>query len=107
MLVFFPLAMETSPGTIFVFGHTLGLQKFPGQGSNPQHNNNQSHSSDNAESLTHGATREFLSPGTILILLPVGGQSCLCCVLGGREEGATNKAQGQRTIGKHKYDLKQ
>ena len=39
--------------SFFVFGYTHGKQKFPGQGSNPWH------SSNNARSLTHWATREL------------------------------------------------
>ena len=42
----------------FFFGHTLGMQEFPGQESNSRHSCDQSHSSDNTESLTHWATRE-------------------------------------------------
>ena len=38
---------------------TLIMQKFPGQGSNPHHSSNQSHSSYNAGPLTHWATREL------------------------------------------------
>ena len=34
-----------------------GMQKFPGQGSNPLHSCNQSH--NNARSLTHCTTREL------------------------------------------------
>ena len=34
------------------------MQKFPGQGFNPWHSSNQSHSSDNAGSSTHWASRE-------------------------------------------------
>ena len=30
-----------------------GMWKFPGQGSNPHHSYNQSHSRDNTRSLTH------------------------------------------------------
>ena len=43
----------------FFFGHAHGRQKSLGQGSNPHHCNNQSHSSDNSGSLAHWATREF------------------------------------------------
>ena len=35
------------------------MKKFPGQGLNPSHRSNQSHNSDNAESLTHWATGEL------------------------------------------------
>ena len=45
---------------LFVFGHAQGMQKFPGQGSNPCHSSNPSHSSDNPRSLTCYATRELL-----------------------------------------------
>ena len=38
---------------LFSFDHTCGMRKFPGQRLNPCHRNNQSHSSDNAKSLTH------------------------------------------------------
>ena len=37
-------------------GHTHGMQKFPGQGSDPHHSRNQSYSNDNTRSLTHCAT---------------------------------------------------
>ena len=37
------------------------MQKFPGQGSNPRHSRDQSHSSDKARSLTYCTTREFQS----------------------------------------------
>ena len=42
------------------FGHVHGIQKFLGQRLNPSHSCNQSHSSDNAGSLTHWATMELL-----------------------------------------------
>ena len=45
---------------LFIFGCTCGMWKFPGQGSNPYHNSDLSHSSDNARSLTCCATGEFL-----------------------------------------------
>ena len=35
------------------FGHTCGMQKFLGQGSNLCHSGNWSHNSDNVGSLTH------------------------------------------------------
>ena len=43
------------------FGYTHSMQKFPGQESNPHHNCscNQSHDSDNTESLTCWAMREL------------------------------------------------
>ena len=41
------------------FGHTDGMRKFPGQGSNPCHSCNLSHSYGNARSLTHCAIREI------------------------------------------------
>ena len=44
------------------FGCTHNMQHFWGQGSNPHHNYNQSHNSDNARSLTHWATGEFHHP---------------------------------------------
>ena len=40
-----------------------------GQGSNPSHSNDQSHSSDNARSFTHWATRELLSGHFFNILM--------------------------------------
>ena len=36
----------------FLLGHTHSMWKFLGQGSNPHHSSDQSHSSDNARSLT-------------------------------------------------------
>ena len=42
----------SKPYLFFFFGHTCGLQKFLGQGSNWSHSCNQSHSSDNIRSLT-------------------------------------------------------
>ena len=36
------------------------MEKFPGQGLNPNHCSNQGHCSDNAGSLTHSAMRELL-----------------------------------------------
>ena len=44
----------------FFFGWTCSKQKFPGQGSNPQHSSNPSHCSDNTWSLTHRVSRELL-----------------------------------------------
>ena len=41
------------------YGYIHTMQKFPGQGSNPCHNGDLSHSSDNAGSLTHWAIREL------------------------------------------------
>ena len=38
---------------LFSFGLSQGMRKFPGQGLNLNHINNQSHSSDNAKSLVH------------------------------------------------------
>ena len=46
----------------FFSRHTCSMQKFPGQGSNPSHSCNQSHSSDNARSLNCWATRELPGP---------------------------------------------
>ena len=43
----------------FLFLLAQGLWKFQDQGSNPHHSYNQSHSSDNARSLTHWVTREL------------------------------------------------
>ena len=40
------------------FDHTLSMQKFLGQGSNPCHSCNLSQSGDNTGSLTHCVTRE-------------------------------------------------
>ena len=37
----------------FVFGHAHGKQKFLGQGLNPHHSSDLSHSSDSARSRTH------------------------------------------------------
>ena len=36
----------------FFFGHALGMQKFPGQGSNPHHSSDPNYSNDNAGSST-------------------------------------------------------
>ena len=36
----------------FIFDHICGMQKFPGQGLNPQHSRDLSHCSDNGRSLT-------------------------------------------------------
>ena len=44
---------------LFSFGHTCGLWKLPGEELNPCHHSNQSHSCDDAGSLTHWATREL------------------------------------------------
>ena len=44
-----------------LFGHTHDIWKFPGQGKNPHHSSNPSHSTDNAGSLTPRATRELQS----------------------------------------------
>ena len=41
-------------------GHTCGMWKIPGQGSNPGHSSDLSHCTDNAGSLTHCATKELL-----------------------------------------------
>ena len=55
------LVSQVSPLRDFIYfvytistllGHTHGMQRLPGQGSNLCHRNNQSHSSDNAGSLT-------------------------------------------------------
>ena len=43
----------------FFFGHTLGMWKFLGQGSNPSHNSNLSCCSDNTRDLTSFASREL------------------------------------------------
>ena len=43
----------------FIFGCTCSMQKFPGQGSNLHHSSDPNHSSYNARSITHQATREF------------------------------------------------
>ena len=41
------------PFSFFLFfGHAQGMQKFPGQGSNPRHNCNQSHCRAHVRSLT-------------------------------------------------------
>ena len=45
---------------ILFFGCTHSMQKSQGQVLNPCHNNDPSHSSDKARSLTHWATRELL-----------------------------------------------
>ena len=47
------------------FGHTHGMQKFLGQGSNLGHSCNQCHSSDNARSLTRWATRNSKNISTL------------------------------------------
>ena len=44
----------------FFFGHAHSMHKFLGKGLNPNHRSNQSHSNDNAGSLTCWATRELL-----------------------------------------------
>ena len=44
---------------IYLLGCACGMGKISGQGSNQPHSNNPSHSSDNAGSLTHWATREL------------------------------------------------
>ena len=44
------------------FCHTHGVWKFLGQASKLWHSRDPSHSSDNATSLNHGATRELLFP---------------------------------------------
>ena len=41
-------------GWFSVFGHVCGMQKFPGQESNPSHSRDPSHYGDNAGSLTAG-----------------------------------------------------
>ena len=41
------------------FGHPHGMWIFPGKGSNPYHNSNPSHSSDNTGSLTLCTTMEL------------------------------------------------
>ena len=41
------------------FGCASGIQNFPGQGLNPCHSSNLSHSNDNNRSLTCLATREL------------------------------------------------
>ena len=67
----FPQSHPTQMGTVaqtffegvvnkLLGGYILGIQKFLGQGSNPCHSSNQSHSSDNARSLTCYTTRELL-----------------------------------------------
>ena len=43
-----------------IFCHTCSMQKFLGQASNPCHSSDLNHSSDNAGSKTHQATRELL-----------------------------------------------
>ena len=44
---------------LFIFGCASGMPKFQGQGLNLSHSSDPSHCSDNAESLTHWATREL------------------------------------------------
>ena len=44
---------------LFFFGHAYGMHKFTGQGLNLCHSSNQSHSRDNARSLTHWAIGEL------------------------------------------------
>ena len=57
-----PAAYTQSLGSfgLIVFGLVHSKWKFQGQGANLHHSSDQSHSSDNAGSLTHGATRELL-----------------------------------------------
>ena len=50
-------------GLAWFFGLASALRKFPGQGSNPRHCSNQSHSGAKAPSLTCWATRERPLPG--------------------------------------------
>ena len=52
------LALNTFSFYFFNFGCAPSRQKFPGQGWNPHHGSNQSHSSDNSRTLTHRGTRE-------------------------------------------------
>ena len=47
---------------VFFFGHACDMQKFQGQGVNPCHSADPSHSSDNARSLFCWATRELPGP---------------------------------------------
>ena len=60
MLVLLLLDYTLGSGSGLFFGHIHGMQKFPGQGSNPHHSSDPSHSSDNTGSLTHQSTRELL-----------------------------------------------
>ena len=46
---------------IYYFGLAHGMQKFPGQGSNPHHSSHRSHCSNNAESSTCRVTWKLLS----------------------------------------------
>ena len=46
----------------FLFGCARGMWKFLGQGLSPHQNSHQSHSSENARSLTHWVTRELQGP---------------------------------------------
>ena len=47
-------------------GHTCGMWKFRGQGSNPCHSSDQSHCSDSARSLTCCTTRELQGLGIFI-----------------------------------------
>lgn len=58
----------------FFFSHACGIQKFSGQGSNPSHRCNQSHSDDNAGSLTYWATKELIQR---LFQLPIYDKQCV------------------------------
>ena len=50
--VLFPFYFQWIKLFFFFFGQAGGMQRFPGQGSNPCHSHGLSHSSDNTRSLT-------------------------------------------------------
>ena len=57
------LGIDYLKDTLFffsIFGHTCGMKKSPGQGSNPHYSSNPSPCSDNARSLTCCITGELL-----------------------------------------------
>ena len=51
------------------FGHSGGMQKFPGQGLNPHHYNDHSYGSDNTIFLTHWAARVLWMGFYIIIII--------------------------------------
>ena len=61
-IIIFPLYSNISflSFFFFFFGHTCGMWKFLGQGSNLCHNSNPSCCIDNTRSLTHCTKKEFL-----------------------------------------------
>ena len=62
----------------FLFGHTCSMRTFLGQGWNLSHSSDQSRSSENARSLTPGATRELPFLPVLIVFLYI---QLLCCFL--------------------------